>query len=556
MGACRYAHAFPVAMRHRERQPRGVVFVRLRWALREADRVGPWNSQSAFIQSVTVEDITPARLIAFSVTEHATGTRIVSFSLPGESDTAGAIVRYSTNSATAWAGMTALHNGILSASPFYTTDPDAGLTYFEARAITTDGVVSTAGRRVSINLGSPPQGRDVRWRGAWASGTDYETQDGVSDRGNSFIALQDHTASAANRPNEDGTSNAYWGLLAAAGFAGEDGNGVEYIFARTNSATLSASQRPSNSWGFDSPGVAGGLQWFDGAPGLSEGNEYLWQAERRAVGQPDVGDALSDSFSAPVIVGRWGVNGADGVEGADGSDGNGVEYVFTVTSAATIPGSRRPSNSWGYDTPGTVGGQTWDDGAPSISESNPYLWRAARSVPGDPAQGTAVSDSWGSPRIVGRWGNSGINGADGADGIDGIAGADGSDGLVGEDGTSVEYIFARTSGSAPSNPSNSWGFDEPVSPWNDGAPSLTATINTLWRCERDIEGSPGVGDTVDDDWSSSRVVGRYGDDGDDGQDGQNGQNGPGTGQPAHAARPGRTGRTARPLLVLPAGSTR
>ena len=102
----------------------------------------------------------------------------------------------------------------------------------------------------------------------------------------------------------------------------------------------------------------------------------------------------------------------------------------------------------------------------------------------------------------------------------------GRTGIAGEDGSAVEYIFARTSGSAPSSPSNGWGFDEPVSPWSDGAPSLTATINTLWRCERDIEGSPGVGDTVDDDWSTSRVVGRYGDDGDDGTDGSDGGIGP------------------------------
>ena len=390
--------------------------IRLRWALREADRVGPWNSQSAFIQAVAVERVMPTRPFTFSVIEHATGTRIVSFALPGDSDTAGAIVRYSTNSATAWAGMTALHNGVLTASPFYTTDPDAGLTYFEARTINTDGVVSTAGRRVSITLGSPPQGRDVRWRGAWASGTEYETQDGVSDRGNSFIALQDHTASAANRPNEDGTSNAYWGLLAAAGFAGEDGNGVEYVFAATASATISASQRPSNSWGFDEPGAVGGLQWHDGAPGLNEDDEYLWQAQRRAVGQPDVGDAISDNFSAPVIVGRWGVNGADGVEGADGADGNGVEYVFTVTSALrdAIPGSSAAVEFVGVTmTPGTRGGVTWDDGAPSIiRDRNPVsVAERARSGPGRScAVGTAVSDSWGSRPLL-----------SGAGGIDGIA---------------------------------------------------------------------------------------------------------------------------------------
>ena len=307
------------------------------------------------------------------------------------------------------------------------------------------------------------------------------------------------------------------GIQGVEGADAEDGNGVEYVFTVTSSATLSSSRRPSNSWGYDQPGTNGGQQWDDGAPNVTESNPILWRSKRRVPGDPPAGTAVSDSWSEPRIVGRYGADGqrgVQGVEGADAEDGNGVEYVFTVTSSATLSSSRRPSNSWGYDQPGTNGGQQWDDGAPNVTESNPILWRSKRRVPGDPPAGTAVSDSWSEPRIVGRYG------ADGQRGVQGVEGADA------EDGNGVEYVFTVTSSATLSSsrrPSNSWGFDEPGTrggqTWDDGAPNTSASTPNLWRSQRRVEGIPDSGDSVSDSWSIPVIVGRYGDDGDTGMDG-------------------------------------
>jgi predicted phage tail protein len=85
----------------------------------------------------------------------------------------------------------------------------------------------------------------------------------------------------------------------------------------------------------------------------------------------------------------------------------------------------------------------------------------------------------------------------------------------GDDGAGTEYIFAVTANSStsPSAPSNSWGFDQPQSPWYDGAPSVTTSNKALWRAQRDVVGNPSDGDAVSDDWSGSTVVGRFADDG-------------------------------------------
>ena len=85
----------------------------------------------------------------------------------------------------------------------------------------------------------------------------------------------------------------------------------------------------------------------------------------------------------------------------------------------------------------------------------------------------------------------------------------------GEDGAGIEYIFAVTSDSSstPSAPVNTWGFDQPVNPWYDGAPSVTASNKALWRAHRVIAGTPASGDSVSGTWSSPTVVGRFGADG-------------------------------------------
>ena len=151
----------------------------------------------------------------------------------------------------------------------------------------------------------------------------------------------------------------------------------------------------------------------------------------------------------------------------------------------------------------------------TFSSSNPYLWRNQRTIEG---AGTVIGN-WEGSRIVGRYGPDGSVGPAGMDSIDG---ADGTDGGPGDDGRAKEFIFARTSNAnSPSSPSNSWSFDNPSSPWFDGAPNLSSSNPYLWRNQRTIEGDG----SVIGNWEGSRIVGRYGTDGTDGLDAIDGADG-------------------------------
>lgn len=205
---------------------------------------------------------------------------------------------------------------------------------------------------------------------------------------------------------------------------GIDAVGKEFIYAKHSSTTLPGN--PDNAWGFDNPGTASGIVWTDGAPSLDATDQYLFMAQRTIVGTPDYDDPVTDTWSTPTIVGRYGqdgIPGADGSDGIDGLDGLGKEYVFAKYNSATLPSAKRPSNSWGFDNPGTADTLTWYDGAVEIDPIDQYLYRAERTIVGSPAVNDAVSDNWTIPVIVGVFGVDGQDGQDGSDGNDGVRGS-------------------------------------------------------------------------------------------------------------------------------------
>ena len=220
------------------------------------------------------------------------------------------------------------------------------------------------------------------------------------------------------------------------GSDGEDGvnaGGQEHVFAVTADPTISIAQRPDDDWGFDEPVIMGGLQWYDGAPSLTELATFLWRSSRKVFGQPKVGADVNALFGMPTIVGRYGLDGQpglEGVEGADGSDGivgedgRAREYVFARNGSSSLSRSQRPSNAWGYDNPRSAGGLQWYDGAPNLTSRLSYLWRAERVVDGAPAFNAAIPALWTNFSVVGRYGDDGIDGDDGEDGLDGLDGSD------------------------------------------------------------------------------------------------------------------------------------
>ena len=243
----------------------------------------------------------------------------------------------------------------------------------------------------------------------------------------------------------------------SAGVDGEAAAGIEYVFAATNTTAIAASKRPLNTWGFDSPVETDGLTWHDGAVALTADLPNLWRSQRGVVGLPDVGDTVAADWTDPVIVSHYGRDGS-------GEAGAGVEYVFAITNTLSVATSKRPSNAWGYDRPGTRGGLAWSDAAPGLTADLPNLWRSQRLVGGVPTVGDTVPADWTDPVIVSHFGTDGDDGDDGDDG---------------ENAVGYEYIFAAsntTSIAVRKRPLNSWGYDAPAVrdglTWSDAAPTL------------------------------------------------------------------------------------
>lgn len=484
----------------------------------------------------------------FLINENELGVRIFSWAPHDSPSVVGYQIRYSAVSVTKWDDMDPLHEGTLLSSPAeYMDRPAAGTYRFGIVAILDDGR-RTVGTFRQMTFGDVIAGLD----GEDGNGVEYifaattnpsipmnqrPSNDWGFDQPMTIGGLRWYDGAAENYsvtvrymwraeravPGTPAVGTAItenwkmprivgvWGQTGSQGIAGadgDDGNGVEYIFAVNNVLTIPANQRPDNDWGFDSPSTQNGLTWHDGAPGITSSTPYLWRSQRAVPGVPAQGAAVTAQWSMPTIVGRFGSDGAVGAPGADGADAFSPEYIFAKTDSSTLSSSKRPSNSWGFEEGGTSDGVRWTDGAPDLDSTNRFLWRASRKVPGGVEDDDDVSDNWSTPIIVGVYGTDGVPGADGVDGY------------------GREFIFAKTSTiTVPTSqyPSNSWGFDDGGTrgglTWTDGAPDLDSDDPFLWRCERDVSGTPADGAAVTDDWSAPALVGRYGIDGVPGADG-------------------------------------
>ena len=114
--------------------------VRARWILPEDNRVGDWTAETH-----NIEVLRPGNPSGFTVTEDDAGIRRFTWNNPSDDDFAGVRIRYGA-AGTAWGGMTALHDGLIQASPWWAYEPGAGTYAFEIRAVDTDGLESTGVR--------------------------------------------------------------------------------------------------------------------------------------------------------------------------------------------------------------------------------------------------------------------------------------------------------------------------------------------------------------------------------------------------------------------------
>ena len=323
-------------------------------------------------------------------------------------------------------------------------ETDRGLSWPAARDATLTITVIPDGapggeHTITYAVDGPPElAPPMRWRGAWASGTAYGQQDGVSYGGRGYICTTSHVASSSNRPSGSAAANAWWDLLAdrgipggrgPKGLAGDDGEpgsnaiGPEHIFARTTRAIAGAALRstdlPDNAWAFDyvdNSGrgrVRGRLTWHDGDPGRSAANPallYTWRWLRFS--DPPVkltgAEASKSNWRTPVVIVE---DGADGGRGLTGHDGDGYEHIYarTATSITSLRSTDLPDNTWTFDYVdnggrGRVRGRlTWHDGDPGYTSARPVLWHTYRQIRGADrsyAKLPGAAGNWRPPTIM------------------------------------------------------------------------------------------------------------------------------------------------------------
>ena len=237
--------------------------------------------------------------------------------------------------------------------------------------------------------GPPGPAGTLNWRGQWDSSTEYEPDDGVSDEGSSWVALE------ANQNVKPGTEPTVWSLAAAKGDQGEQGpkgdqgpqgDSLEYDWSGTElgvrvegepSYIYTDLEGPQGEQGEQGPKGDTGDQG-DPGPGL----EYDWSGTD--LGVRVEGDA---SYTYTDLEGPQGPKGDKGDTGDfenvwqgtwdsnttysanDVVEHDGSSYISLVNSNTDEP----PSVNWETVAAKGVAG----DGVPDGGSTGEYLRKAS-----------------------------------------------------------------------------------------------------------------------------------------------------------------------------------
>lgn len=241
--------------------------------------------------------------------------------------------------------------------------------------------------------------------------------------------------------NADGSLTAWTGLIrltGADGKDGEDGNSIEFLYARNNDKN-NYPQKPNTNQTTDWTGTGpDGTQWFDNPQGVDDSHRYEYVTQR----YKDKSTQKWGDYSEP---GLWSVF-AD-----KGKDGDGYEYIFarfanydqaalcskneTYYPASPTYGTSYINGDYQADEhiPNkTCKGSTftYTDNAVSVSEDIPYqvCWTRKKK--------DGIWGDWSDGFIWTKWGK---DGQDGQDGDKGDQGDKGEPGTPGTDATT--YII-------------------------------------------------------------------------------------------------------------------
>ena len=241
--------------------------------------------------------------------------------------------------------------------------------------------------------------------------------------------------------NADGSLTAWTGLIrltGADGKDGEDGNSIEFLYARNNDKD-NYPQKPNSNQTTDWTGTGpDGTQWFDNPQGVDDSHRYEYVTQR----YKDKSTQKWGDYSEP---GLWSVF-AD-----KGKDGDGYEYIF-ARFANYDQAALCSKNETYYPASPTYGPSyingdyqadehipnktckgsafTYTDNAVSVSEDIPYqvCWTRKKK--------DGTWGDWSDGFIWTKWGK---DGQDGQDGDKGDQGDKGEPGTPGTDATT--YII-------------------------------------------------------------------------------------------------------------------
>ena len=354
-----------------------------------------------------------------------------------------------------------------------------------------------------------------------------------------YISSRTGSPSRWSEFGEPGLYNIYIEATTGAG-----GLGYEFIYRLTTANTTPTT--PNNNFLYGRPSSP----WKVNRQSPTKTTQFVWLSQRQIQGAPSVGDSISATWSTPILVGVFGIQGEAGDDGLPGISAREIIIYRALTLTANLP--QVPSNaSWDHSADRLTSITGWSRNFPSynpttqrvactiataFSDDTLSAWSTVRicesagdlnavyrrvtsgSTPTRPSAGTrAIPTGWVdlSASLTGvglAWVSIGHRPVGSATWTWSVPNR--VEGLDGRDGIGIEFIYATTSSnSAPSSPNNNWGYDRPRSPWNDGVPSNYNDSNPyLWISTRITIGQPTAGDAIVGAWASPALLSRFGQD--------------------------------------------
>lgn len=233
------------------------------------------------------------------------------------------------------------------------------------------------------------------------------------------------------------------------GEKGMDGDGYEYIYARTEDIdvipdTPESAQQDEYLPYIKINGVSTGYKWTDDPKGIvSEEYKAEWVCMRKKT------DMVWSNFSRPALWSNWGEQGMQG-----------AHYIYRWCVSKSTP--QFSANS---DNPGSG----WVNNSELKAEDSYFVWQIQRLCNPD---GT----------LAGSWGN--------------LIRLTGENGKDGEDGNSIEFLYARNNTGIPPSPpptnqttdwtgtSTDTNNGNVTIKWEDNPQGVTANIMYEYVCQR------------------------------------------------------------------------